>query len=215
MLRVGLTGGIGCGKTAVAIMLREFGCAVIDADLLANKVLERGREAYTEVVREFGPDILDVQSHIRREMLAEIVFADSRRLERLNQIVHPRVIEIIERQLAEYARPGGPAVAVVEAALLVEAGYHKKLDRLVVVWCFPAQQRERLLTRGMSPEQIEQRIAAQIPVEEKRRLADDEIDNSGALEEARKQVERLAAKLKRMAAEETAGLRGAQADREG
>ncbi len=200
MLRVGLTGGIGCGKSTVAIQLREFGCAVIDADRLANKLLDRGREAYAEVVREFGKGILDIQGHIHRERVAEVVFADPSKLERLNRIVHPRVIEIIERQLAEYASAGSPSVAVVEAALLIEAGYHEKFDRLIVVWCRPEQQRARLLTRGMSPEQMEKRIAAQIPVEEKRRMATDEIDNSGTIEETRRQVERLAAKFKRFAA---------------
>lgn len=199
MLRVGLTGGIGCGKSTVAIMLRELGCTVIDADAVANKLLERGQGVYADVVHAFGRGILDLEGHIRREILAEVVFTEPDKLARLNRIVHPRVIEIIERQLAEYEKAGGPAVAVVEAALLIEAGYYEKFDRLIVVWCRPEQQRVRLLTRGMSPEQIEKRIAAQIPVEEKRRLATDEIDNSGALEETRKQVERLAAKLKRFA----------------
>jgi dephospho-CoA kinase len=199
MLRVGLTGGIGCGKSTVASMLRELGCAVIDADLLAHKLIETGRPAYEEVVREFGTGILDPQGQVDRGKLAAVVFEDSRKLQRLNHIVHPRVIEIIERQLAEAAR-NGAAVAVVEAALLVEGRYHEQLDRLVVVWCRPEQQRERLRLRGMSPEQIDKRINAQMPAEQKRRVATDEIDNSGSIEETRQQVERLADKLKRLAA---------------
>ena len=196
MLHAGLTGGIGSGKSTVATMLREFGCTVIDADLLAHKLLQVGRPTYYEVVREFGTGILDSERRVDRRKLAEVVFADARKLQRLNHIMHPRVIEIIERQLAEAAR-NGASVAVVEAALLIEARYNEQLDRLIVVWCRPEQQRERLRLRGMSPEQIEKRINAQMPVEQKRRVATDQIDNSGSIEETRQQVERLADKLKR------------------
>lgn len=199
MLHAGLTGGIGCGKSTVASMLREFGCTLIDADLLAHKLLEVGRPTYDEVVREFGTGILDSERRVDRRKLAEVVFADSRKLQRLNHIIHPRVIKVIERQLAEAAR-NGASVAVVEAALLIEARYHEQLDRLIVVWCRPEQQRERLRLRGMSAEQIEKRINAQMPAEQKRRVATDEIDNSGSIEETRQQVERLADKLKRLAA---------------
>jgi dephospho-CoA kinase len=199
MLRAGLTGGIACGKSAVAAMLREFGCAVLDADALGHELIEPGRPAFTEIVREFGPGVLEPGGRIDRAKLGAIVFADAEKLSRLNRIVHPRVFEELERRLEELARPGGPQVAVVEAALLMEAGYDQ-LDRLIVVWCRPEQQRERLAARGLSPEQAESRMAAQMPVEEKRRRATDEIDTSGSLAETRQQVERLAAKLKQAAA---------------
>ena len=200
MLRVGLTGGIGSGKTTVAAMLRELGCAVIEADPLAHEMIEPGRPAYDDVVRGFGSAILGPDRRIDRNKLAEIVFADPARLGRLNQIVHPRVTGEIQRRLAGFEKQGQP-VAIVEAALLIETGYDQQGDRLVVVWCKPQQQRERLRARGMSDEQIERRMAAQMPLEEKRRLADDLIDNSGTLDETERQVERLARRLERLAAE--------------
>jgi dephospho-CoA kinase len=200
MLRAGLTGGIACGKSVVAAMLREFGCAVLEADPLAHELIEPGRPAFAEIVREFGPGVQEPGGSIDRAKLGAIVFADREKLSRLDRIVHPRMFEELERRLAELARPGGPPVAVVEAALLVETGYDRELDRLIVVWCRPEQQRARLASRGLSPEQVESRIAAQMPVEEKRRRATDEIDNSGSLTETRLQVERLATKLKLAAA---------------
>jgi dephospho-CoA kinase len=200
MLRVGLTGGIACGKSTVAAMLRECGLTVIEADPLAHELLEPGRPAYDDVVREFGKGVLSPDGTIDRAKLGAIVFADSGKLRRLSQIVHPRVVEATEHRLVELTRPGGPPVAVVEAALLIEAGYHKSFDRLIVAWCRPEQQRDRLLARGLSAAQAEQRIAAQMPIEQKRQMATDEIDCSGSLEWTRQQVEKLAAKLKQFAA---------------
>jgi dephospho-CoA kinase len=200
MLRAGLTGGIACGKSVVAAMLREFGCAVLEADPLAHELVAPGQPAFAEIVREFGSGVLEAGGRIDRAKLGALVFADREKLSRLDRIVHPRVFEELERRLAELARPGGPQVAVVEAALLVETGCDRQLDRLIVVWCRPEQQRARLASRGLSPEQVESRIAAQMPVEEKRRRATDEIDNSGSLTQTQLQVERLATKLKQAAA---------------
>jgi dephospho-CoA kinase len=200
MLRVGLTGGIGCGKSTVAAMMRALGCHVIEADPLAHKLIEPGQAAFQEVVRAFGADILHSDGHVDRGKLGAIVFADVDKLLRLNAIVHPRVLKELERLFSEYAVANPHGVAVVEAALLIEAGYVKHLDRLVVTWCKSEQQMERLLARGMSREQIEQRLAAQMPLEEKRRRADDVVDCSVPLEETRVQVEQLVAKLKQLAA---------------
>ena len=196
MLRVGLTGGIACGKSTVAAMLREMGFLVLNADPLAHRLMEPGQPAYAEVLQEFGRGVCDAQSRIDRTRLAALVFSDPDALERLNEIIHPRVIELIERQLAEWARvqPGG--VAFAEAALIAEADYDTWLDRLMVAWCRPEQQRERLLARGFSLEEAARRIAAQMPVEEKKRLATDLIDCSGTLEETRRQVEVLAERLR-------------------
>jgi dephospho-CoA kinase len=195
MLRLGLTGGIATGKTAVAAMLRELRFDVLDADSLAHKLIEPGQPAYDEVVREFGPSILDNDSRVNRARLAAIVFADPVKLATLNAILHPRVETVIHRQFAEWASNGTRAAAFVEAALLVEAGYHKNLDGLVVTWCRPEQQLERLRARGLSDEDARQRIAAQLPVSEKLRSATEKIDTSASLEGTRKQVEALAAKL--------------------
>ncbi len=144
MLRLGLTGGIASGKTAVAAMLRELGFAVLAADSLAHKLIEPGQPAYDEVVREFGLAILDSDQRVNRAKLADIVFADRARLDRLNAILHPRVEVATNRQFEEWSRDGARDAAFVEAALLVEAGFHKKLDGLVVTWCRPEQQLERL-----------------------------------------------------------------------
>ncbi len=199
MLRVGLTGGIACGKTTVARMFAALGIPVLEADSVAHALLEPGQPAYAAVVAEFGPQVLRADGTVDRSRLGEIVFADRNRLERLNQLVHPGVREAIERWFVEQAGRGA-RVAIVEAALLVEAGYHRQFDRLIVVWCRPEQQRERLLARGLSPQMIEQRIAAQWPLEEKRRLADDVVDCSGSLEQTQRQVEALATQLAALAA---------------
>jgi len=200
MLRVGLTGGIGCGKSVVAAMLREQGFLVLDADTLAHQLVEPGQPAYDDVLREFGKGVCDASGKIDRAKLAAIVFAEPAKLARLNQIVHPRVAEAQERQFTEWQRTHPRGVAVVEAALLVEAGAHNRLDRLVVVWCRPEQQIERLRERGMSAEEAQRRIASQMPLEEKRRLAEFQIDCSGTIEDTRQQVERLAAQLRQLAA---------------
>ena len=200
MLHVGLTGGIACGKSTVAAIMRELGCQVLEADPIAHRLIEPGQPAYKEVLRECGAEVRAADGRIDRRKLAGIVFADPAKLDRLNRIVHPGVVAALDRELAELERTQPGAVAVVESALLIEAGYHERLDRLVVVWCEPEQQIERLRARGMTREQAEQRLAAQMPLDQKRRMADDEIDCSGSLEETRRQVERLVAKLKQLAA---------------
>lgn len=196
MLRLGLTGGIASGKSAVAAMLRELGFAVLDADALGHKLIEPGQAAYAEVIQEFGPSITDSSGRIDRSKLGAVVFADRAKLDRLNAIVHPRVAEVILSQFEVWRRAGVRDAVFVEAALLVEAGIHKKLDGLVVVWCTPEQQLERLVARGLSEAEARRRISAQLPVEEKLRLATEKIDCSGSLEETRRQIEALAAKLR-------------------
>ncbi|MGB2897994.1 MAG: dephospho-CoA kinase [Candidatus Acidiferrum sp.] len=197
MLRLGLTGGIASGKSAVAAMLREMGFAVLDADALAHKLIEPGQAAYEEVLQEFGPSIADTSGRIDRAKLGTMVFADLAKLDRLNAIVHPRVAEVILSQFEVWRRSGVRDAVFVEAALLVESGIHKKLDGLVVVWCRPEQQLERLLARGLSQTEARRRIDAQLPVEEKLRHATEKIDCSGSLEETRRQVDALAGKLRR------------------
>ncbi len=197
MLRLGLTGGIASGKTDVAAMLRDLGFTVLDADSLAHQLIEPGQPAYDEIVREFGASILDSGKRVDRAKLASIVFADPAKLARLNAIVHPRVETAIHQQFAEWSRDGTRNAAFVEAALLVEAGYHKNLDGLVVTWCRPEQQLARLRARGLGDEDARRRIAAQLPVTEKLRYATEKIDCSGSLEDTRTQVAALAAKLRR------------------
>lgn len=200
MLKVGLTGGIASGKSTVAGMLRARGCPVIDADRLAHSLTAPGQPAHNEIVREFGPEVVAANYSIDRKRLAAIVFADRSRLARLNQIVHPRVIAACEAEFARLANEQPNGVAIVEAALLVEAGYHRQLDKLIVTWCRPEQQLERLLAKGnLSREQAEQRLAAQMPAEEKRRFADFVIDTSGTLASVEEQVRSALEDLRRRA----------------
>ena len=197
MKRLGITGGISSGKSAVAKMLRELGFRVIDADALGHEVMEPGTRAYGEIVAEFGAGVVGEDGRIDRGKLGTMVFADRGKLERLNVIVHPRVEEVLVHLFGEWEKSGAVDAAFVEAALLVEAGYQKNLDGLVVAWCRPEQQMERLMARGLSEVEARRRIAAQMPAEEKLKFATEEIDCSGTMEETRRQVEELAAKLRR------------------
>jgi dephospho-CoA kinase len=196
MLRMGLTGGIASGKSAVACMLREMGFCVLEADIVAHKLLDPGQEAHNEVLREFGADLEGQDGKIDRAKLGALVFADPSKLAKLNRIIHPRVEEIVFQKFREWERNGVRDAAFVEAALLVEAGIVSKLDGLVVAFCQPEQQLERLRARGMSEIEAKRRIAAQMPVEEKLNHATEKIDCSGTLEETRAQVRALAAKLR-------------------
>jgi dephospho-CoA kinase len=206
MLRIGLTGGIGCGKSTVAAMMGELGCHIINADIMAHALIAPGEPAYDEIIREFGRDVAGPDRTIDRARLASIVFGDEKKLAALNAIVHPRVLHEIDREFDRLAANHPHGVAVVEAALLIEAGYHHKLDRLVLVTCTREQQLERLTNaasgRAMSREQAEKRIAAQMTVEEKRRAGagkTDEIDCSSSLDCTRKQVQALVAQFRQMA----------------
>jgi dephospho-CoA kinase len=205
MLRVGLTGGIATGKSTVVAMLRELGCHVLEADKIAHQMIEPGAAAYDAVVKEFGRGILTPDGRVDRPKLGAIVFADRTKLARLNAIVHPPVLEEQTRQLEAIERAEPHAIGVVEAALLIEAGYNRKLDLLVVTWCTPEQQIARLTEQGagreLTVEQAKQRIAAQMPVKKKKRLGDETIDCSGTLEWTREQVVQLYEKLRKMEAE--------------
>jgi dephospho-CoA kinase len=195
MRKIGLTGGIASGKSTVAAMLRELGFAVIFADEISRGLLRSGEEALHETIREFGPEILGPDGMLDRKKLAAIVFSVQSKLDKLNAIIHPRVEAEMLRQFGELEREGR-SVAFVEAALLVEAGYMKDLDGLVVAWCRPEQQMERLIARGMTEKEAQARIGAQMPVEKKLKLATYRIDCSGSMEETRRQVGELAEKLR-------------------
>lgn len=199
MLRVGLTGGIASGKSTVASMLRERDYPVLDADALAHELLEPGQDAYDEVVREFGAGVLAPRGAVDRKKLGAIVFADSAKRARLNQILHPRIRDISVKWFATLDRPGAPEIAFEDAALILEAGLKENFDRVVVCWCRPEQQLARLRERGLSAEEAQRRIASQMPMDEKRRLADDVIDCSGSLEETKQQVAALVTRLKQAA----------------
>ena len=200
MLRIGLTGGIASGKSTVASMLRDLEYPVLDADSIARELLEPGQDAYKEVVREFGDAILARGGAVDRPKLAAVVFADAQKRARLNQILHPRIQDVVAQWFAALDRAGGPDLAFEDAALILEAGAKKNMDRVVVCWCRPEQQLERLKERGMPAADAQARIAAQMPMEEKRRLADETIDCSGAMEETQRQLGAVIAKLKQESA---------------
>jgi len=207
MLRYGLTGGIASGKSTVATMLRERGFAVLEADKISHALIEPGGAAYGEVVAGFGRDILDGAGRISRTRLGEIVFGDRQMLDRLDRIIHPRVEAALLEQLSRLEQSGAYPAAFIEAALVFEANLQEKLDGVAVAWCLPEQQLARLIERGMSQEQARQRIAMQMPVEEKLALATEKIDCSGSMEQTRRQVDALAVKL-RVAAADAAANRG-------
>jgi dephospho-CoA kinase len=196
VLRIGLTGGIASGKSAVAAILRDMGFYVLDADSLSHKLMEPGQPAYDEILQKFGADLTAAGQPIDRNKLAAIVFADPLKLAALNAILHPRVEQMIARQFETWEHSGVRDAAFVEAALLVEAGMTKKLDGLVVAWCEPEQQLERLRARGMSEIEAKRRIAAQLPLNEKLQHATDSINCSGTIEETRVQVQALASKIR-------------------
>jgi dephospho-CoA kinase len=200
MLKVGLTGGIASGKSTVASLLRDRDCQVLELDPLGHELLEPGQAAYDEVLREFGNGILGPGDKVDRAKLGAIIFSETAKRERLNQILHPRILQVVLQWFSALDRPDGPDLAVAEAALLFEAGFHKELDKLIVCWARPDQQLSRLMERGLSREQASLRIAAQMPAEEKRALADEVIDCSGSFEETERQLGMVFAKLQRIAA---------------
>jgi len=196
----GLTGGIASGKSTVARFLEALGAKVIDADRVGHELFQTSDHVRQEVVAHFGPESLRPNGEIDRERLGSIVFADPKRLSELGSIVHPRLIARLE-ELAEELRARHPrAVILVDAALIYEAGAVDRFAKILVAWCRPEQQIERLMAKtGLSRQDALSRMASQIPVEEKRRRADYVIDCSGSLEETRAQVEALYPELKRLA----------------
>lgn len=199
MLKVGLTGSIAVGKSFVLSVLRELGCVTFDADKIAHFVMEPGSAAYQDITREFGREVVREDGFIDRAKLGAIVFADAARRKRLNEIVHPRVIEEQNRLLREAEESDANQIAVVDAALMIESGGHKRFDKLIVVFCDPEIQVERLMRRNqITRQEAEMRIAAQMPSSEKRRYADFEIDTSGTLDQTRARVTEVYSDLLRI-----------------
>jgi dephospho-CoA kinase len=194
MKLVGLSGGIACGKSTVAAMLRRRGLPVLDADVVARDVVAPGTEGLGEVVRRFGPQVLEAGGGLDRPLLRALVLADAEARRDLEAITHPRIrARVLEWAAAQRGEP----MAMVEAALLVESGSWRQYDALVVVRCDRAQQIERLCRRnGIEPKQAEHWLAAQMPVDEKARHAHVVIDNSGDEAELERGVERGLAELR-------------------
>ena len=205
MLRVGLTGGIASGKSVVGEMLAALGAHVIQADEISHQLMQPGEPVYQEVVRHFGAGIVNPDGSVNRARLAELAFSSKpSRVRELNQIVHPAVIRQQQEWMEQVPQRDPHGLAIVEAALILEASMVENLDRLVVVTCRPEQRVERWARRMKVDEEtarreVARRMAAQLPDEEKIKAADYVIDNSGSLEETRRQVERVYGELKRQA----------------
>jgi dephospho-CoA kinase len=195
MLVVGLTGGIGCGKSEVRKRLLKAGVRVIDADTLAKEIAENNPAVVSTIKREFGPDMYDAAGKLQRKALAVIVFNDSSRLAVLNGIIHPRVIGTVEREI-DALREQGEKMVVVEAALHYEVNWNEAMDVMVVVSAPMEQRIPRVMQRdGVDEAAVHRRIATQLPIEEKIKRADFVIENDGDLSALQKKVDRLLAKL--------------------
>lgn len=200
MLRVGLTGGIACGKSTVGQMFVRRGAHYLSADELAHKLYEPGAIAYEGVVQAFGRGILNPDQTVNRKKLAAHAFPD--RIDELNAIVHPAVIAAQTQWSAEIAYKDPEGIAVVEAALIFEAGAEKDFNKVIVVTCSPDCKAQRYAQRaGVSLEEaraeVQRRTAAQLSDDEKVRRADYVIENSGSLEDTERQVDAVWARLKK------------------
>jgi dephospho-CoA kinase len=201
LLKLGLTGGIATGKSAVGEMFVKLGAHLIQADAMAHQLMQPGQPVYAEVVDRFGPDILNGDATINRARLAEKAFGATPRVEELNEIVHPAVIQHENKWMEEIRARDPNAVAIVEAALILESDSASRFDHLIVVTCTPEQRVLRYARRlGISEDsaraEVARRMAAQIPEEEKIKAADFVIDNSGSLDASEQQVRRVFAALK-------------------
>jgi dephospho-CoA kinase len=190
MLLVGLTGGIGTGKSTVARMLEKRGAVVFDADVLARQAVAPGTSGFDQVLERFGPNVLAPGGGLDREALASIVFSDPAARRDLEGIVHPEVRRMFAEGCEEYR--DSDRVVVFSAPLLVETGMHTAFDLLIVVSAAVATQIRRLMRdRGMAERDVQARIAAQLPLEAKAEVADILVDNEGTLEDLERRVERV------------------------
>jgi dephospho-CoA kinase len=199
MLKVGLTGGVACGKSTVGEMFVRHGAHLVKADEIAHELMSPGHEVYDRVVAAFGPEILNEDRNINRPRLADKVFPTGRIAE-LNAIVHPAVIAAQEAWMEERFRRDPETVAMVEAALILESGSYKRFDRLITVVCTLEQKIERFLRRhdlefGAAKAEVERRMKAQASDEAKIKVSDYVVDNSGSLAETELQVERIFGEL--------------------
>jgi dephospho-CoA kinase len=204
MLKVGLTGGIAVGKSVVGEMFVARGAHLVQADRIAHSLMQPGESVYNEVVRHFGREILNSDGSVNRAKLAEVAFGtaggNSTRVAELNRIVHPAVIRSQDEWMDAVGHQDPGAVAIVEAALILEAGAAKRFDRLVVVTCSEDQRVSRFAARQKmdlesARKEVERRMAAQLPDAEKIKAADHVIDNSGSLDRTREQVASVYAEL--------------------
>ncbi len=199
MLRVGLTGSIGVGKSYVSSVLQELGCHVVDADQTAREVVIPGAAGLEAVVAAFGSEILREDGTLDRAKLGGIVFPDQKKRELLNSILHPFIIARQDELLDEWEKEDPAGIGVIDAALIIESGGYKRLDKLIVVHCRPAVQLERLMARdGLSEAEARQRVAAQMPQAEKCKYADYLIDTSDGFDSTRERTTEVLKQLREL-----------------
>ena len=200
MLIVGLTGGVASGKTAVSQVLKEEGAYIIDADQIARELVQPHKPAWNELIRAFGQEILQEDGSIHRKKLADKVFADPKERKLLNRVLHPRIREEMGRRAMEIGRKDPEAIVVIDAALLVELGDHREMDKVIVVTSTERQQIKRLQDReGMGPEEARRILSSQMAPEEKLKVADFVIRNEGSLNEVKRRAKEVFQELKRIA----------------
>jgi len=195
---VGLTGSIASGKSTVAGIFRELGACLIDFDVLAREVVQPHLKAWKGIVEHFGTEVLNEDLTLNRQRMAEMVFNDPAKLEKLNEVVHPAVFEEGKRRLEEIRKIDPGAIVVKDTPLLLETGYQALVDKVVVVYAAEENQMRRLIDRGLNPGEAERRIRAQMPLSEKVKRADFVIQNDGSLEQTRRQVETVYQALSRL-----------------
>jgi len=200
MLIVGLTGGVASGKTAISQVLKAEGAYIIDADQIARELVQPQKPAWSELIGAFGKEILQEDGSIHRKKLADKVFADPKKRKLLNQILHPRIKEEMDRRTKEIEQKDPQAIVVIDAPLIIELGNQRDMDKLIVVASTQTQQIKRLKERdGVSPEAALRVISSQMPVEEKVKLADYVIRNEGSIEEAKKRAKEVFKELRKVA----------------
>lgn len=200
MLIVGLTGGVASGKTAISQVLKAEGAYIIDADQIARELVQPQKPAWSELIGAFGKEILQEDGSIHRKKLADKVFADPKKRKLLNQILHPRIKEEMDRRTKEIGQKDPQAIVVIDAPLIIELGNQRDMDKLIVVASTQTQQIKRLKERdGVSPEAALRIISSQMPVEEKIKLADYVIRNEGSIEEAKKRAKEVFKELRKVA----------------
>ncbi|MFO8010074.1 MAG: dephospho-CoA kinase [Dehalococcoidia bacterium] len=198
MIVVGLTGGIGSGKSTVSGIFRDLGAYIIDYDLLAREVVEPGKPAWSRLVEELGEEILSQDSTLNREKLGEMVFRNPEKLNTLNRITHPAIFDEADRRLIEIAETDPEAIVIKDVPLLIETGIHTTVDKVVVVSASRRNRIERLKARGLAEEDAERVIEVQMPIKEKSKYADYVIDNDGSFQNTRQQVEEIFALLRKL-----------------
>jgi dephospho-CoA kinase len=200
MILVGLTGGIASGKSTASKIFKKLGAYIIDADVLAREVVEPLKPAWRDIIKNFGKEILNKDNSINRKKLAEIVFNNKKKRGLLNSIVHPRVFKRAKEIEREIAKRDPDAVIIFDAALLIESVAYKKMDKNIVVYADEGVQVKRLMKRdGLTKDEAEKRIKAQMPLREKVRFADYIIDGNKALNMVKKQVKTTLERLREKA----------------